>query len=288
MKPVLVHVHVFYPSVWPELRACVQNIAPHPFELIVTLVEHQEELEAGILADFPVARIELVENRGYDIAPFLHVLSLVSLDDYSYVVKLHTKRAESVLPFRDFKGREWRDCLLAFLSSPERFESHLAAFEANPAIGMQADYRLLVTKDIHGRVFRSMFNRWLKQHHLPRIPFTFVAGTMFVARAPLMKKLLEFGVKSEDFSTEHSHGASLAHVMERLFGYIICQQGYLVADRGLFHEAACYERRMVRRHYLEELLRFFYQRKVTSKGKLIVKIMKIPVFRRSLPKSGKA
>lgn len=91
-KPILVHVHIYYPEMWYELRQCIQNIVPHSFDLYVTMVEEHQDIITDIKDSFPSAKIKVVENRGYDIYPFIKILNNLDMDDYSYVIHLHTKR----------------------------------------------------------------------------------------------------------------------------------------------------------------------------------------------------
>ncbi len=103
IKPIFVHCHIYYPELWPELKTCIQNIHPYPFELFVTMVENHQRIINDILSSFPNAHIEIVENRGYDIGPFVYTLNKIVLDNYSYIIKLHTKRNIDVNmpPFRN-------------------------------------------------------------------------------------------------------------------------------------------------------------------------------------------
>ncbi len=278
MKPILVHVHVFYTSVWPELRACLQRIAPCPMELYVTFAEPCADIEADVAACFPGAHVLMVPNRGFDVAPFLQVLSQVNLDDYSYVVKLHTKRGADAQGVGMLRGEEWRQALLAFLSSHERLQEHVAAFEADARIGMQADWRLFVGHDPYDKKASRALRRWLKERGLPRCKFCYVAGSMFMARAEVMKMLQGFGLGMEDFAPSAQHHAQLAHVVERLMGYCVYAQGYMLSDRLEFEAAARHLRRMRLRHALESLGRFLLQVKRTSSGRRVVKVLKVPVW----------
>ena len=92
MKPILVHLHLFYPEMWLELKTCINNIASYPFKLYVTMVNEHQDVINDIKMSFNYPHIEIVENRGYDIGPFINIINKTNLDDYSYIVKLHTKR----------------------------------------------------------------------------------------------------------------------------------------------------------------------------------------------------
>ena len=133
MKPILVVGHIYYLHLWLELKKCIQNIEPYPFELYVTMTEKVPDVEKDIRQTFPKAVVEIVENRGYDIAPFLHVLK-INLDDYSYIVKLHTKRDLSKIEnFRNVVSSDWRTKLLSPFSTKTIFEEYIKSFEKYPA-----------------------------------------------------------------------------------------------------------------------------------------------------------
>ncbi len=170
------------------------------------------------------------------MGPFLHILNQVDLDDYSYIVKLHTKRTS-----KKTKGSAWREHLLSFLASPSRFNSYLAAFDSHPRIGMQGDYHVFLgLRKWHDPEGMDMLYDWLRGHGEPRIRMLFVAGTMFIVRAALMKRVQEYGMELSDFPVSAAHSGSLAHVWERLFGYFIYRQGYILADRHIVLRAACF------------------------------------------------
>lgn len=44
------------------------------------------------MSDFKNADFYVVPNLGFDLGPFVYALDKVNLSDYSYVIKLHTKR----------------------------------------------------------------------------------------------------------------------------------------------------------------------------------------------------
>lgn len=92
MKKILVHVHIFYENLYPELKACLLNLNDYNCDYIFTFVKENEALESDIKSTFKNVNVEIVKNLGFDLGPFVHVLNEVNLNDYSYVIKLHTKR----------------------------------------------------------------------------------------------------------------------------------------------------------------------------------------------------
>ena len=80
MKPILAHVHIYYPHLYKDIKECLLNITTHKIDLFVTMVEEHSEVISDIKATFPNAKIEILENKGFDIAPFIHVLNKVNLE----------------------------------------------------------------------------------------------------------------------------------------------------------------------------------------------------------------
>ena len=88
---VAVVIHAFYPELLPDLlnRLLAANFR---FDLFVTCREDAAETIRGYLREAGVAEgyVEVVPNRGRDIAPFLRMLPLVQSRGYSILLKLHT------------------------------------------------------------------------------------------------------------------------------------------------------------------------------------------------------
>ena len=283
MKPILIHCHIFYPQFWPELKRCLQNIKHGPTRLYVTMVEKHKDIIADIGKSFPDANIQIVDNRGYDIGPFIHVLNQVDLDDYSYVVKLHTKR-DVDYTFCGLTGGKWRETLLKPYQSRERFNAVLSVFEKEPKVGMQADYRVIVFHDIHDKEAKEGAKRFLQQKKWPLLKYGFVAGTVFIVRANILKSIQQLHLDMSDFVSsgqdKSQHRAQAAHMFERLLGYIVYKQGFEIKDAFTPKAQQNWHRFYYR--FVNPIVRFLFQKKITKSQKLIVKICKIPVYRRKI------
>ena len=207
MKPFLVHVHVYYDFLFRELSECLKSLGSHPYDLFVTLVKQDEKLISEIKADFPDCKIEVLENLGFDLGPFVHVLNSVNLDDYSYVIKLHTKRD---IPTREsfawFAGARWRNALLKFVRTPEMFEKVLKRFEENPSIGMHGPNISTFNKLTDDHIAYRITNEFITSHGYPLMRYKFVAGTMFMVRAALLRKIVDLRLSQKDFEVpDESH-----------------------------------------------------------------------------------
>lgn len=280
MKPILIHCHVFYPELWTELKRCILNVSPYPFELYVTMVQKCSELEKDIHKTFPKAHIEIVDNRGYDIGPFIHVLNKVNLDKYSYVIKLHTKRdmpIGSMLGLMNVEGKRWREYALSFLKTPQVFEKIIRAFEQNKKLGMHGNYHLIMEKELQDQESAEKAQKLIQEAGLTDNASVFVAGTMFMIRAKLLKPIQKLKLKITDFEKPDSQHkkTTFAHVMERFLGYLIMAQNYQIKDVATTHQFNGLFWSKIRKLSL-----FLYRRKLDKKGNLKIRICRIPVYRK--------
>ena len=56
MKPILVHVHIYYKFLYEELKNCINSLEGHVYKLVVTLVENDKEFIEKIHQDLPDAQ----------------------------------------------------------------------------------------------------------------------------------------------------------------------------------------------------------------------------------------
>ena len=282
MKPILVHLHIYYPHLYEELKNCILNITSHKFDLFVTMVEEHSEIISDIKKTFPNAKIEIVENRGYDVGPFIHILNQVNLDDYDYVVKLHTKSDKpipcSLLGF-DASGDKWRKELTSFMND---WNKTISFIEKRNDIGIVAGVNVILcsSDDHEGCVKKKALE--ITQNVLKlqsNEKYTFVAGTMFLIRAKLLKPI-QNKFTLADFETANKNGNTLAHIFERIFGIICCISGYEVVD--VDENYLRYRKINFLKYILNQIIRFIYQKKISSSGYLIIKFLKFPVYRKRL------
>ena len=95
MKKLAVHLHLYYLEQLDEILEKLCNLLEIDFDLFVTMSKVDEEVKRKILNKFSNAKVFVVANRGYDIGPFIWFLHQINLDDYEYVLKVHTKGKKS-------------------------------------------------------------------------------------------------------------------------------------------------------------------------------------------------
>ena len=279
---LLAIIHIYYPEIWPQLKACLKNITL-PYDLIVTFVEDHDNIVEDIMKFKPDARIMLCDNRGYDVGPFMQALKSVCLDDYTYLIKLHTKRdilAEfppqpSVFSVK-YTTDYWRKALFSFIASQYNFEKCIESFENDKKLGMINQKNLLFNINTsYSDDLRSFDILERMNFHLDN--FQYVAGTMFLARAELFKCLQ--GLEIQFSQTNRKEMTGNAHIMERVLGGIVYGQGMYIADTY-----SNYSPVEVGKFYplIYPILRFFIHKKITNSRKKLIKICKIPVYRKQI------
>lgn len=288
MKKYAVIVHIFYVDLWDELKARIKNISS-PIDLFVTLSESiadKEGIKDDILKSFPEAKIEIVENKGYDILPFLKVIKPLDLDKYTGIIKLHTKR--DVDKFgetfnEDWKGPKWREALLGFLETEETWEKAERAFLVE-AVSLLSDMRVIWRiKEELWKKFRTdrEVEKFCREYFALEIKgkkIIFVAGTMFVAKPATLKPFQTLDLEAIDFKSGNNHEHSIAHTFERAFGAVATSRGKIAVWQGDEELVKCLHYRDIQR-LKYETKRFFYRKKAREDGCTLIKICKIPVWR---------
>lgn len=274
MTRILIHVHIYYKEMWPELQSCLSNIIKdNQYDLYVTMVEKHKDLIDEIKAFYPRVNIEIVENKGFDIAPFIYVINKVNLDNYDLLVKMHTKRD---VPIASFKfngfylgGKKWRECLLGFCKTPNNWKKSVALLKRDD-VSMVSKYQLLTKVDtsIENDLLMDIEKR-LGLKHIPNQ--IFVSGTMFVCKANIFKPLQNKINVDEFLPTSRDGKDRLPFLCEVLFG-CLNRNGRIVSYDG-------------KSGYMEKFLiaisSFLYRHKITD-TKESIKILGIPVYKKKI------
>ena len=230
---------------WAQVAECIDCILHEcRCDIVVTLPDKIEGdaalVRSKILNRFPAAKIIRVENRGFDIGPFFEVINGINLDDYDFLIKLHTKRdihgmANGWINGFHLSGTRWRDMLLAFCSSRHAVRESITRLASDEKVGLVSCSEVIVSScDYYERLYPEATSRAL--NIAKASSGSFVAGTMFMIRAGLLKPL-QGNWSIHDFPNS-SHGDAemkgadnlLPYVLERLIGYTVCSQGFQLVD----------------------------------------------------------
>lgn len=232
---VLVVFHIYYPEFVSYYLDKLANIHSCDWDLVVTGSGLEQELLDRLRALNPGMRYVQVTNAGYDVWPLIYALKQVNLDDYDFVIKIHTKNQDGQvvkLHGESMDGKRWMQYLVdAMIGTPEVFSNLLRYFEKDPYAGIAYSRHLDFICRGDNVEDCSRLDEELSRLNVRRKGNHFCAGTMFAVRASALKCLQEVDLDDADFAsdTQHSHsGGSLAHVYERAIPIAVQGQGYNV------------------------------------------------------------
>ena len=279
-----VHLHLYYLEQLPQILAYLKNLAGVDYDLIVTMCGEDAAAESGLKTFKPDVQIIKVENRGYDVAPFMEFLHRIKLDDYDYILKLHTKNTTkgnyTQLNGRRFDNALWAKVLYdALLKSPQQVAKNLQMMAQNPQTGMISAAYCITNEYKFYDKWLDEINSCLAEMNLPQVrDFSFVAGTMFLARAEIFKPFLCYGIKDFEPTDGKIKEGTKAHIFERLFGAVVKASGFETYGVRQWRYGILLLR--------SAIIRFFYQKKITTSGKKLIKICKIPVYSKKTKNMG--
>lgn len=234
--PLAIVMHIYYEETWGDLAGVLRRLAV-PFELIVTTTPGRERLMEAIRREFPHAEIEVMENRGRDVQPFLTLLERGRLDRYRYVCKVHGKKSSDG-GRKSYMGSLWRRRLLFdLLAAPGLAQEIIDAFERNPSIGMVGPraFRLpseTYSEELSWSINKDQVLQLGEKMGIPadRFRLDFFGGTMFWVRPEALAPLRQLHL-AEAFQEERGLlDGGLEHASERLFGAAVVAAGYKLAD----------------------------------------------------------
>jgi lipopolysaccharide biosynthesis protein len=219
-------IHVYYTDLIEECLGWLQGLTiPHDV-FITTSEDKRPDVEAFIAGREFSASVVTTENRGRDVAPFLHVLRSLDFRRYGRILKLHAKSSQN--------GRHrWRKGLFGALADEKSLKRALGFFETDPEIGILGPSKYLLSMGpFLGRnehAVRRLAER-MGVTDIDPAADTFFAGTMFLARTKALLPLGALGFVPEDFEPEQGQSnGTLAHAVERAVTYSAKAAGLRVA-----------------------------------------------------------
>ena len=237
---IAVVIHCFYPELMDELFEHLRFM-PVDFDLFITnasgtgieIPDGMERLGASVVVE--------VDNHGRDILPTVNLVNSGILDPYDLILKMHTKRS----PWREEhaelagSGETWKQQFLGDLAgSRETIEGVLAAFAADPALGV-----LTATDSIVGKQFWGGDQRIVEQL-LRRLELTidpdeleFASGSMYWCRGLVLQGLRALNLQAADFDPEAGQvDGTTAHAVERIVGIVTKEAGLRTVEPATIQE----------------------------------------------------
>lgn len=235
-KNILVCYHLYYPLLWENIKRYLKNLSCYNYTLFIT---HTDEIPDNIIKSIKEFKrdciIKYVENKGFDIGPFVYTLNNVEVEKYDVVFKIHTKRDVIGKNYYGtyLKGKEWRELLLSACMGERSIHSNIDLIVNNSDIGMIAESRFVTKHDL--RYNKSYVYSVMNKYNL-EIPdeYKFIMGSMFVANPKIFNGLLS-AISYDVFEPSKRGFFTIAHAYERIISLHAMAQGYKILGRRIFY-----------------------------------------------------
>lgn len=224
-------IHVWYADVFEEMLLTLRH-SHHDWRIVVTTAHEKAEQMQAILARVGMtAEMEVADNRGRDILPFLRVANRLLDEGQDVVLKLHTKKS----PHRA-DGDHWRGEMVAALASPERVARTIEAFRASTRLGMVVAHGHLQPMGYFWGDNQQNVDYLVTRLGLGAIDVerqTFAPGSMFWVRLEALRPILDGHLDEWEFEPEAAQvDGTMAHAVERVFTLAVAYAGFEVLESG--------------------------------------------------------
>ncbi|WP_409523318.1 glycoside hydrolase family 99-like domain-containing protein [Nitrincola sp. MINF-07-Sa-05] len=225
-------IHAFYPDVLEEIMSSLEWLPTQGVKFYVTTAQDKEQRVREIFNAYAHdLHLEIHENKGRDVLPFLQLLPRVIEDGCHLLLKVHTKKS----PHR-VDGEQWRQDLYRALLSRGFYLKARSLFVLDPSVGLisPADHVVPLSSywgsnSQHVTTLCDRLGIELQEVD----DYEFVAGTMFMARVDMLSQVLQLGLGAEDFEPESGQvDGTLAHALERFFSIVCVAQGKTIHKYG--------------------------------------------------------
>jgi glycosyltransferase involved in cell wall biosynthesis len=235
-KDLAVHVHIYYPRLITEILYYLDNI-PIPFVLYVSVVSSDTEQIAWQklkkIKNLKKLNIQVVENRGRDIAPMLVAFGR-SLSSHDVALHIHTKQS----PHNPWILNGWRRYLMEMLlGTPDRIVAVLEQFSKDPQMGFLFPKTFFPIRGFienYDEANDRNIEKLLRMHgcgveKLEEMDRKFFpAGNMFWFRGAAIKPFIKMGLSNDHFEIEDNQtDGTLAHAIERSLPFFVSEQKYV-------------------------------------------------------------
>ena len=232
-KKIAIQIHIYHMDLLEEITECLQCV-PYPFDCFVStnLEEKKYKIENAFskIQNINKLTVEVFENKGRDIAPFIIQMSN-RIKEYDYICHIHTKKSVSTE-----YGIKWRNYLYRNLfGSKENVSDIINTLKNNDKIGIIFPDSYPMVYDQVGYPISESNKKWakylFKKIGIPeKYLYTksyFPAGSMFFAKVNCILPLFENNISMMDFPDEAGQfDGTISHAIERAFVILANHNGY--------------------------------------------------------------
>jgi lipopolysaccharide biosynthesis protein len=221
-------LHVWHPELLSEFIAALRASGINWRVIITTAPQQEDAVRTRLIGlDFE-AMVEVFENRGQDILPFLHVADRLLNEGVTTVLKLHDRR-----PIHRQRGELWRNELLELLA-PERAARLLVAFRDDAKLGLvhaKSQFQPLECDWDANKANIEYLTRRLGTPPPDVEPDNLIIDGVLWLRLAALRPLLDAHLGVEEFEFETSlRDGTLAHAVHRMVAPIATAGGFRTAN----------------------------------------------------------
>mgnify|MGYP003307378354 CR=1 FL=1 len=216
---ILVVLHLYYMNSWKSIKQYLDNLKGYNYDLVVTYTDenYKQSVLEKILKYKQNTKLFKYKNKGFDIGPFIDVISRLDISDYDIVFKLHSKgvRRKRIFIYNQiFKYKDWFYNLYDGILGAFAVHKVIDVFATDQKVGLVASKNLIV----HDPKHKQFFTKQVADKYKLKIKdnYQYVAGSCFVIRTQCLEKIKKLNLTIDSFADTKRGEFSLAHAMERL------------------------------------------------------------------------
>lgn len=216
-------IHAFHLDVLDDLAIHVANFPKNADQYVTFPEDFSDAKRAAIKSAFPKATAVAVPNVGQDIGALLSLMDKISLSQYGFICKIHTKKGNK-------KPREWRLALLrGVLGSQAQVKRTIELFQTDPNVKLAGSRQLY----LHGpsnlwsnaENIRGMFGDLIMDFDYKSKDWGFFGGTCFWIRTDILIAIRDQMRRIELKPAAYVDDGTPAHAAERMFGMLPVAKG---------------------------------------------------------------
>ncbi len=230
-------MHLYFMDLLDSSLAYAANMPDYADIIITTNTEEKKALIDNKFKDLNCNNFKciVIENRGRDVSSLL-VGARPFIMDYDYVCFAHDKKTSQLKPYCIGEGFSYK-CFENILGSKDFVYNIIDLFDKNPKLGL-----LTPPPPNHAAFYQTLYSSWANNYnnvceminkmeldipvHWSKEPIA-PLGTMFWFRPKAMLRLFDENWTYDNFPEEPNNvDGTLLHAIERLYPYIIQNQGF--------------------------------------------------------------
>ncbi|KQY45722.1 hypothetical protein ASD32_10960 [Rhizobium sp. Root483D2] len=225
-------IHAFYPELLDEMFSELANYKGKLKLFLTTPADKVGHVQTALKRYKFDAEVIVTANHGRDVLPFLTVLKKIDPEEFSLILKLHTKRSKHL-----DNGEKWRRELLACFIKPDELSAAVRIFNDRPDVGILGPAGHNVSMEGYMGSNETHLNALKARMGVGDLKISklgFIAGSIFMARPAALQALSDLNLQSREFEHEASQtDGTIAHAIERAWTFSAAARLLKVATKPI-------------------------------------------------------